>query len=983
MGSNHFPTPAITVSDHSPPDSQSPPTSSNIEFIEHLYEKYQRDPSSVDSSWKPLFEEYFEQGQKPVNGQIPSFRRRSIFEPVHLPGQAPSGEGSAEGLPTGEIAGATIRPVDRPEGFAARVEALVQAYRLHGHLVADIDPLDRPRPRAPEEFEPKRYGLQEPELDPAEYGIFEGDLDSKVVCEGLFPDKREVTLREVVDRLESLYCDTIGVEYQNMPMTRSRTWLREQIEENDYASIEGPEEKKAILEGLIGAESFESFLHQKYIGAKRFALTGGDSLIPMLDFLFDELGQHGVDDVILAMAHRGRLNVLHNIMDKPADEMFSEFEEDPEPTEYLGSSDVKYHMGYSSDFTTRHGDDLHLSLCFNPSHLEYVNPTALGRTRAKQNRRGLPEARQAICPLLLHGDAAFAGQGIAAETLNLARLQGFTVGGAIHIVINNQIGFTTEPEAGRSTTYATDIAKMLEVPIFHVNVNDPEACVRVMKLAARYRQHFQDDVIIDLVCYREYGHNEGDEPRFTQPRMYETVEQLPAPHEIYTDQLLEEEVLESDEADAWWDQRMEQYTEVFEEIHESPKSTSVESMTGLWEPYEGGDIEQLDHLDTTIARERLEKLGRQLAEVPEDFTPHRTLGRLLDTRREMAEGETPINWPFAEALATASLVTEGVPVRLSGQDSVRGTFSHRHAALFDNETGEPYWPTRHLDDKEASYKVYNSMLSEAGVLGFEYGYSLDSPDSLVCWEAQFGDFANGAQVIIDQFISSGEDKWKRLSGLVMLLPHAYEGQGPEHSSARLERFLQLCAEDNMFVGNLTEPAQYFHVLRRQMLTDVRKPLVLMTPKSLLRHKNATSELEDFTDRSFRRVIPDDRDGLETDAVERVLLCSGKVYYDLLEYAREHDIDDVGLVRVEQLHPLDREGLLDAVEQFPNYEQVVWVQEEPQNMGAWSYMMPELIELFGTDPMPEYVGRVPSASPATGSKASHKYEQKRLVERAFE
>ncbi|MFB6372053.1 MAG: 2-oxoglutarate dehydrogenase E1 component, partial [Bradymonadaceae bacterium] len=608
---------------------------------------------------------------------------------------------------------------------------------------------------------------------------------------------------------------------------------------------------------------------------------------------------------------------------------------------------------------------------------------ALGRTRAKQNRRGLPEAREQICPLLLHGDAAFSGQGIVSETLQLARLDGFSVGGTIHIVINNQIGFTTEPESGRSTTYATDVAQMLEVPIFHVNVNDPEACVRVMKLAARYRQSFQEDVIIDLVCYREYGHNEGDEPRFTQPEMYDKIESLAPVYEIYTDQLVERGVVDRDDADAIWDDQMDKYSEVYQKIHDSPKKADIDSLSGVWEPYEGGNIEQVDHLDTSIDHDRLQKLGRDLADVPENFEPHRTIGRLLSSRQEMAEGKRPLNWPFAEALATASLLTEGIPVRMSGQDSVRGTFSHRHAALFDNETAEPYWPARHLSDDQADYEVYNSILSESGVLGYEYGYSLDKPDGLVCWEAQFGDFANGAQVIIDQFLSSGEDKWKRLSGLVMLLPHGYEGHGPEHSSARLERFLQLCAEDNMFVCNLTTPAQYFHVLRRQMLTDVRKPLIIMTPKSLLRHQDATSSLEELSDGGFRRVIPDQRDAVETDAVERVLLCSGKIYYDLVEYAREHDIDDVGIVRVEQLYPLDCDGLLDAVEQFPDYNQIAWVQEEPKNMGAWKYIMPELQKLFGVKPRPQFVGRRPSASPATGSKASHKYEQKQLVEKAFE
>ena len=971
------------MSDDRTPSSQSELTSSNVEFIEHLYEKYKRDPASVDPSWKPVFEQYFENGeQAPVNGRVPSFRRRSIFEPIQVKGAEAPRPAPREGVPTGEIAGATIRPLDRSEGFAARVEALVQAYRLHGHLVAEIDPLGRPRPRSPEEFDPERYGLQEPELDPAEYGLSESDLDTTVHCEGLFETERNVTLREVVARVEELYCGSIGVEYQNIPTTRSRTWLREQIEEKGYASIDGATEKRAILRGLIEAESFESFLHQKYIGAKRFALTGGDSLIPMLDTLLDELGQTGVDEVVLGMAHRGRLNVLHNIMGKPADAMFSEFEEDPEPTAFLGSSDVKYHMGYSSDFETRSGDDIHLSLCFNPSHLEYVNPIAMGRARAKQKRRGLPDARQNICPLLLHGDAAFSGQGIVPESLNLARLEGFTVGGTIHIVINNQIGFTTEPESGRSTTYATDVAQMLEVPIFHVNVNDPEACVRVMKLAARYRQLFQEDVIIDLVCYREYGHNEGDEPRFTQPRMYERIEELRPVYEIYTEQLLEEGVVDQEEADSIWDQRMEEYGEVFKKIHESPKSTEIDSLHGVWEPYEGGDIEDVDTVDTSIDHERLQTLGEQLADVPEDFAPHRTLRRLMKSREEMTAGDTPINWPFAEALATASIITEDTPVRMSGQDSVRGTFSHRHAALYDVENGESYWPAHHLSDDQATYEVFNSMLSESAVLGFEYGYSLDYPDSLVCWEAQFGDFANGAQVIIDQFISSGEDKWDRLSGLTMLLPHAYEGQGPEHSSARLERYLQLCAEDNMFVCNLTTPAQYFHVLRRQVLADVRKPLIIMTPKSLLRHKDATSELEEFSEGEFRRVIPDEREEIDNEKVERVLLCAGKVYYDLLEYARDNEIDDIGIVRVEQLYPLDEDRLAAAVAEFPNREQVVWVQEEPQNMGSWNYLLPYLIDIFGTDPMPEFVGRAASASPATGSKASHKYEQKHLIERAF-
>jgi len=974
------------VTDPSPSSNSSDPnwSSANARFVEKLYERYREDPESVDSSWEPVFEEYFGAGSGPAGG--PSFRRRSIFEPgpgTGAVGPAREADGADERLPTGEISGAAIEAVDGPASFAARVEALIQAYRLHGHLVADIDPLGRDRPRSSNEFAPERYGLQEPELNPAEYGLREEDLEATVFCEGLFSEPREASVREVLERVEELYCGSIGVEYQDIPRSRPRAWLREQIEERGYAELGGDAEKRRILERLMDAEAFEAFLDKKYGMAKRFALTGGDSLIPMLDVLLDELGGEGVDEVVLGMAHRGRLNVLHNIMGKPAELMVSEFEEDPAPEQFLGSSDVKYHMGYSSEFETRSGDDIHLSLCFNPSHLEYVNPVALGRTRSKQTRRGLPEARKSVCPLLLHGDAAFSGQGIVPETLNLARVEGFTVGGTIHVVINNQIGFTTEPESGRSTTYATDVAQMLKVPIFHVNVHDPEACVRVMKLAARYRQRFQEDVIIDLVCYRRYGHNEGDQPRFTQPEMYSKIDDLDRVHEIYGEHLVDEGVVEADERDAYWDERFEMYRDVYDEVHDSPEIVEVDSMEGVWEPYEGGEVGSLEEFDTGVEEERLREIGRQLAEVPEEFSPHRTLGRLLDQREAMAEGEEPVNWPFSEALATASLSNDGVPFRLSGQDSVRGTFSHRHAAIVDVETGEEYWPARHLDGERARYEVYNSVLSEAAVLGFEYGFSLDYPDGLTCWEAQFGDFANGAQVIIDQFISSSEDKWERLSGLVLLLPHAYEGQGPEHSSARLERYLQLCAEDNMFVCNLTTPAQYFHVLRRQVRADVRKPLVIMTPKSLLRHAEATSTIEELADGAFETVVPDRDDSVDRDRVDRVLLCSGKVYYDLLEYRREHERDDVGIVRIEQLYPLDRDRLAEAVGQFPEDAELVWVQEEPRNMGAWNQLIPQFLEMFGEEQRPSYVGRVASASPATGSKASHKLEQKNLVQSAFQ
>ncbi len=950
------------------PSDKTEFTGDNLSYIEQLYAQYLDDPSSVDPSWKPLFEEYL--GERAAAKQRPSFKPRTIFRSGSVTTNGHGANGDA--VYVDKVHNTTVGTPERTEGFAARVEALVRAYRLHGHLIADIDPLERPRPPAP------------PELDPASYGFSSGDMDTPVRCEPLFGANETTTLRQVKERLEQLYCRSIAVEYQDMPVTRSRSWLREQIEKQGYAGIDGPEEKVRILQRLVEADSFESFLHKKYVGAKRFSVTGGDALIPMLDAGLNELGDLGAEEIIFGMAHRGRLSVLHTIMGKPADAMLSEFERSPAPQEFIGSSDVKYHMGYSSDFQTRSGKKLHLSLTFNPSHLEFVNPVVLGRTRAKQHRRGLPKSREQIVPVLMHGDAAFAGQGIVTETLNLSQLEAYSVGGTIHIVINNQIGFTTEPKQGRSTTYATDVAKMLTAPIFHVNGDDPEACVRVMKLATRYRQMFGEDVVIDLVCYREYGHNEGDEPRYTQPVMYQRIDELPPVRVVYTNQLIGEGVIDQDGADQMFDERTGMYAKVFEEVHTSPKKKSVDTMNGLWSPYEGGDVDAAVDVDTAVDRERLEQLGTQLAEVPDDFTPHRTLRRLLKTRQEMASGEKPLDWGMGEALAFASLVCDGVSVRMSGQDAVRGTFSHRHAAIFDSDTGLDYWPTRHLDCEErGGFEVYNSLLSEAAVVGFEYGYSLDYPDALTMWEAQFGDFANGAQVIMDQFISSGEDKWKRLSGLVMLLPHGYEGQGPEHSSARLERYLQLCAEDNMFVCNLTNPGQYFHLLRRHMLRSIRKPLIVMTPKSLLRHRDAISTLDDLSQGSFQRIIGETSEKVDADKVKRVLLCSGKVYYDLLDYREEHEHFDTAIVRVEQLYPLREAPLKEALEQFPNREEIFWVQEEPKNMGAWSYVFPRLLEVLGYENAPTYVGREASASPATGSHEAHDLEQQTLVRQAFE
>jgi 2-oxoglutarate dehydrogenase E1 component len=940
-------------------------TGDHISYIEQLYAQYLDDPSSVDPSWKPVFEEYM--GELGAERQKPSFKPRTIFRS----GVATNGRTNGEAVYVDKVHNTTVGTPERSEGFAARVEALVRAYRLHGHLIAKIDPLQRDRPPAP------------PELDPASYGFDKSDMDTPVRCEPLFGTNEASSLREVLARLEQLYCDGIAVEYQDMPVSRSRNWLKEQIEKNGYAEIEGPEEKLHILERLIEADSFETFLHKKYVGAKRFSVTGGDSLIPMLDALLNELGELGAEEIIFGMAHRGRLNVLHNIMKKPADAMLSEFEKSPAPEEFIGSSDVKYHMGYSNDFTTRTGKELHLSLCFNPSHLEFVNPVVLGRVRAKQHRRDIEEAQNQIIPVLMHGDAAFAGQGIVTETLNLSRLNAYDVGGTIHVVINNQIGFTTEPEESRSTTYATDVAKMLSVPIFHVNGDDPEACVRVMKLAARYRQIFGEDVIIDLVCYREYGHNEGDEPRYTQPVLYQRIDDTLHVRKKYTETLINEDVIDQDRADTIWDERMEMYSSVFDEVHTSPKKKTVNTMNGLWSSYEGGDVANSSEVETAVDRERLEELGVKIAEVPEDFTPHRTLRRLLKTRQDMATGEKPLDWGMGEALAFATLLTDNYSIRMSGQDAIRGTFSHRHAAVFDAETGLDYWPARHLQEEQGELSIYNSLLSEAAVVGFEYGYSLDSPDALTVWEAQFGDFANGAQVIVDQFLSSGEDKWKRLSGLVMLLPHGYEGQGPEHSSARLERYLQMCAEDNMFVCNPTNPAQYFHMLRRHMMRAVRKPLIVMTPKSLLRHREASSTLEDLSEGSFQCVIGEVDEQVDAKEVKRVLLCSGKVYYDLKAYREENELFETAIVRIEQLYPLRPEPLKEVLDQFTNMDELFWVQEEPKNMGPFGYIFPRLVEMLGAERIPSYVGRASSASPATGSPEAHDLEQSTLVRQAFE
>lgn len=943
-------------------------TGENLPFIEQLYAQYLEDPESVDSSWVPFFKEHFDAASRDGTAG-PSFTPRGLFAPMVV------GNGHAASDDQHEfqnfIDSTRVSTPQKSAGFAAKVETMLRAYRLHGHAVAAIDPLD------------SRNSNPQPELDPATYGFGPEDLDTPVRCEDLF-NGEEVPLGRIIERLRELYCGSIAIEYQYIEDPQVRQWLRYEVERKNYAEINGPSGKKRILEGLLDADAFETFLKRKYQTAKRFSLTGGDALIPMLAALFDEVAAGGVREILIGMAHRGRLNVLHNLMRKPAANMFSEFEKTTTPEKYIGSSDVKYHMGYSSDYITPAGEEIHLSLAFNPSHLEFVSPVVIGRARAKQERLDTDRfrARKAVMPLVLHGDAAFAGQGVVAETFNIADLEAYDAGGTVHVVINNQIGFTTLPIDGRSTRYSTDIAKMLEVPILHVNGNDPEACVRAAKLAGRYRQRFGRDVIIDLVCYRYYGHNEGDEPRFTQPVMYGTIDKLEHVRESYSKQLVKEGVLSQEEVDKLWNDRLDEYAPIYEEIQAVPREKEVNSMGGVWSKFRGGKLEPENDPDTNVPLDKLKELGQKLSMIPEGFKAHRTIQRLFKQRQEMATGETPMDWGFGEALAFASLLEEGTNIRLTGQDSIRGTFSHRHAAIFNGVDGERFWPARHLAEKQGQLHVHNSSLSETAVLGFEYGFSLDSPDWLVMWEAQFGDFVNGAQVIIDQFINSGEDKWKRLSGLVMLLPHGYEGQGPEHSSARLERFLQLCAEDNMFVCNLTNPAQIFHVMRRQVLHQARKPLVIMTPKSLLRLREATSTLEDLSNGKFHHIYGETRDTVAPEGVKRVLLCSGKVYYDLLAKANADERNDTAILRVEQLYPLDHEGIKQEVGKYTDAKEIFWVQEEPKNMGPWSYMFPELFELFGDSHKLKYIGREASASPATGDPQAHQLEQDKLVGEAF-
>jgi 2-oxoglutarate dehydrogenase E1 component len=894
-------------------------TTANLEAIDAAYQRWRQDPESVDPSWRFFFEG-FELG---------------------LGRPAPSGDGIGEGQ-TGVV-------------------RLIYAYRRIGHFLAHLDPLSLPR---------TSHEL----LELPEFGLSDADLDRTVDTRpfvGLGP----ATLRQLLKALRDTYCRTIGVEYMHIQDTRIRHWLEERMEPTRNRPRFDHDRKVRILKCLHYAELFERFLHTRYTGQKRFSLEGAETLIPLLEAIVEKAPETGVREIVLGMAHRGRLNVLANTLRKPYEEVFAQFEDKYLPESMDGDGDVKYHLGFSSTRVIPSGGRVHVSLSPNPSHLEAVDPVVEGRTRAKQARFADGERRWGI-PLLIHGDAAFAGQGLVAETLNLSQLQGYTTGGTIHVVVNNQIGFTTVPADARSTMYCTDVAKMIQAPIFHVNGEDPEAACLVAELALDFRQEFKCDVVIDMFCYRRWGHNEGDEPSYTQPIMYSKIRGRPSLTSIYTEQLIMTGALTVAETEAITAQFEEKLQSSLQEVKEGPPQyPTMHGFAGHWK----GLFPDYSHapVETGVAEATLQKVADGLVRVPEGFKPHAKIVSLLQSWRQDLYDRKALPWAVAEALAFGSLVLEGTPVRLSGQDSRRGTFSQRHAVLYDMTTGQRYSPLTALAADQAPFEVYDSLLSEAAVLGFEFGYSLDAPNTLVLWEAQFGDFANGAQVIIDQFVVASESKWQRHSGLVMLLPHGYEGQGPEHSSARLERWLQLCAEDNIQVCYPSTPAQYFHVLRRQMHRDFRKPLVLMTPKSLLRDPVAVSPVAELVRGRFHEVIDD---GVDAAQVRRVVLCSGKVYYDLLKERTAREVSDVALVRVEQFYPYPEEALARVLGRYRKAREWVWAQEESQNNGGWSFMEPRL-RAMGYDRV-QYVGRDASASPATGSHQVHVREQRELVEAAI-
>lgn len=917
----------------------------SMAYIDALYEDYLASKDTVSEEWRTYFDSLAN-----VNGELKEESHKAIREQFENLARFKSSNGH------------TVSTDLLSQQKQAQVIQLINAYRLHGHHQANLDPLGIAKRR------------QVPELEMGHYHLKKDDLNTKFhTPPSLF--KTPTSLKEIIDALDATYCQTVAVEYMHITDTEEVRWLEERLEGRHGHYKCTQQNKKSILMQLTAAEGLERYLGTKYVGQKRFSLEGGDTLIPMLRCLVDEAGQQAVQELVIGMPHRGRLNVLVNVLGKSPEDLFQEFEGKQESTL---SGDVKYHKGYSSDVETEFGG-IHLSLSFNPSHLEIISPVIMGSVRSRQRRHDDLLEKRKIVPIVMHGDAAFAGQGVVMETFNFSQARGYNVGGCIHIVVNNQIGFTTSnPLDARSTLYCTDVAKMVQAPIFHVNGDDPEACLFITKMALDYRMRFKKDVVIDLVCYRRHGHNEADEPSVTQPRMYQYVKSRQTTRELYAEKLIKEGLISKQEADGLtYDYRdaLDNGSPIVKTMSTPPKGRIMVNWSQFLE------AKWDDEVDTTINKESIQTLNNKLHTQPDGFTIHPVVKRLFNERNKMAQGEIEMNWGFAEIMAYASLVTEDSGVRLSGQDSGRGTFAHRHAVLHDFKTGEEYVPLEHLSQNQKPFLVIDSVLSEEAVLAFEYGFSAAEPNTLVLWEAQFGDFVNGAQVVIDQFISSGEQKWGRLCGLVMLLPHGFEGQGPEHSSARLERFMQLCAQHNMQVAAPTTPAQIFHLLRRQMIRKFRKPLIIMTPKSLLRHKLATSPLSDLTDGQFHTVIPE-LDDLDKDKVKRLIFCSGKVYYDLLKKRRENKQTEMAIIRLEQLYPFPVHAMTKIVSEYKNATDVVWCQEEPMNQGVWFSSQHHMKSVINTSQTLRYVGREFFAAPAVGYPAIHLKQQHALVDKAL-
>ncbi len=923
----------------------------NAEYIESLYQQYLDQPESVSESWRVYFDELAKQDRS-VHIQHEALREARDYSAYDIANSDP------------QLSNNQQAEVESHADKQRAVLRLARSYRRLGHRQADIDPL---------------YGEGRIEIDllnPESHGLTAADLNDEFFLWEMEPDNK-LPLNQILSLMSTTYCGSIGSETEHVSDPDQKRWLRQTLESRYSQLTINAEQKKRILKRLIEANTLETYLHRKYIGQKRFSLEGGTSLIPLLDTLIQCAGEHNVKEAIIGMAHRGRLNVLVNIMGKSPHDLFEEFEGNVDLE--FGSGDVKYHKGFSIDLKTSN-DALHAVLAFNPSHLEIINPVVEGSVRARQERRGDKERIQVV-PVLIHGDAAFAGQGVVMETLNLSSTRGYTTGGTVHIVINNQIGFTTsDPLDSRSTLYCSDVAKMVQAPILHVNGDDPEAVVFATQLAMDYRMKYSCDVVIDLICYRRHGHSEADEPAITQPMMYQRIRNKPRVDQIYFQALQEQGIVADDEYATIENDYIEKLNLGLPVCGEIAKRASSKYVIS-YQAFKG--THWRTQVDTSIPLRVIKDIGRVLTTLPDDFTVHKNVQKIIDVRKSMSEGKMDTDWGFAEMLAYGSLLKQGYPVRLSGQDSVRGTFAHRHCAYHDQNDGHVYIPLRNLDEQQATFLPINSLLSEAAVLGYEVGYATSEPDSLVIWEAQFGDFANNAQVIIDQFLSSSEVKWQRYCGLVMFLPHGYDGQGPEHSSARMERYLQLCAEENMQVCVPTTPAQLFHVLRRQMLRPYRKPLIVFTPKSLLRHPMSVSSLDEYTEGQLELILTSYQES-DVASINRLLICTGKVYYDLMKDKQKHQLHDIGIIRIEQLYPFPKQEITQEIEKFKNIKQIIWVQEEPRNQGAWFYMQSRknLSDCIGPDQSLHYVGRDYSASPAAGYLQLHKQQQIKLVNEAL-